>query len=115
MDFKRTDADAVPLGLREDAAHALSFCLDAVGIDAILLNKDVLHNVGALLSQFLVDGCTAFGRSISLDDSLGIGIVLHIRSEAFDVGVLRGIHHRLALAEAYNALQAVGSLDGLRR
>src|SRR5574344_1911002 len=65
--FKGADAHAVPVGLGEHIAHALSLGRDALGSNLVFLNKDLLHSLCTCLGNLGVDFGAALGGSVALD------------------------------------------------
>ena len=98
--------------LEELIRRTTTLSAQAVGRNLILLDEGVLHGVGTINRQFVVQLQRTLGRSITLHLHLGLGMILHVRSNQLNGSILSRINHALTLAEENGRLQ-VGSSSGL--
>lgn len=76
---------------------------DAVSSHFVFLNKSCLNGLSTSCSEFSVELCATFGRSITLNDEFSIGVVLEILSNHLDVGLLVSLDLRRTYAIEYVA------------
>ena len=102
---------AVELELLEEfVGNTATSCSHAISSDLVLLDEGVANHLSAILRELLVQFGIAFGRSVTLDLHLCLGMILHVRSNQLDGSVLSGIDSRLSLAEEHCGLQVSSSL-----
>ena len=68
--FECADRYAVPVVFREHVADAFAFGVDAVGCNAVFLDKSLLNGFGTCGSELFVEFEVAVLRCVAFDDYL---------------------------------------------